>query len=250
MAKHVALARIPAGERGIMFDNALIRVSASSEYRAHQGRIAVMIQNKTSSTLSGVKVVLPSSDTLGIKKQDPADTIGPNGEVKLLLAVECIKPFLDVPSFDVIFKYSGGACTYNLPMPFSIASFLEPIVVEKADYMARWKSLEGENREAQEVFMSAPGRPVSADLMTSIRSTLFPALHLALAPGLDSESTATACCSLRTGTLAQDGASTVSVGAMLRLEADFAQGRYRLTVRAKHPTVAIALKALIKSHLA
>jgi hypothetical protein len=226
-----------------------VRVSASAEYRAYQGRVAVFVLNKTSASLSSLGVTLPVVDFLTLKKQDPGTTVQPNEEAKLLLAVDCVKPFVDVPDFTIDFNSPPGTCSYTLPLPLSIAAFAEPIVVEKADYMARWKSLEGEDREVQEVFAAAPNMPMSADLMAKVRASLFPALHLGLAPGLDSDTTATACCSLRTGTLAQDGATPISVGTMLRLEADLGSGRYRITVRAKHPTVAHAFKALVKSHL-
>ena len=195
-------------------------------------------------------MTVPSNDSLGIKKQDPPNIIQPNEEVKLLLAVECIKPFTEVPELIYDFVTSAGAFSYNLPLPCSIASFAEPIVIEKADYMMRWKSLEGEGRETQEVFQSNPNLPASVELVGKIKSSLFPALHLGMASGLDSDTTATACCSVRTGTLAQDGITNISVGAMVRLEADVNGGRYRITVRAKHPSVAHALRELIKSHLA
>ena len=85
--------------------------------------------------------------------------------------------------------------------------------------------------------------------MTSIRNTLGPALKLGPATGLDTETTYTACATFRTGTTAPDGSGLISVGGMMRLEADAAQGRVRVTARAKHGTVALAMKNAIKAHL-
>ena len=227
----------------------MLRISAAAEFRAHQGRIAVFLLNKTSGTINNLAVNLPTNDSLGLKKQDPPSVVQPNEEVKLLLAVECIRPFTEIPELTFDFVTLSGAFSYNLLLPCTVASFAEPIIIEKADYMMRWKSLEGEGRETQEVFTCNPNLPASVELVGKIKSSLFPALHLGLAPGLDSETTATACCSIRTGTLAQDGVTNVSVGAMVRLEADINGGRYRITVRAKHPSVAHALRDLVKAHL-
>jgi len=74
-------------------------------------------------------------------------------------------------------------------------------------------------------------------------------LKLGLAADLDSDTTITGCTSFRTGTMGPDGAA-ISVGAMIRLEADVAGGRFRATVRSKNGPVAQALKNAFKQQLA
>ena len=54
---------------------------------------------------------------------------------------------------------------------------------------------------------------------------------------------------LTTGTLNAEGAP-IAVGAMMRLECDPGQQRYRVTVRAKHPTISLAIKNLLHTLLA
>lgn len=85
--------------------------------------------------------------------------------------------------------------------------------------------------------------------MASIRNTLGPALKLGQATGLDTDTTYTGCATFRTGTTAPDGSGLISVGGMMRLEADAANGRIRVTARAKHGMVALAMKDAIKSQL-
>lgn len=97
----------------------------------------------------------------------------------------------------------------------------------------------------QEVFQS--NKQITPQLMASIRNTLAPALKLGHATGLDSDTTFTACATFRTGTTAPDGSGLISVGGMMRVEADPAQGRMRITARAKHGKVALAMKNAIKS---
>ena len=111
--------------------------------------------------------------------------------------------------------------------------------------MPRWKALEGEDREVQEVFSSAV--PITAQLMQEIRSVYAPALHLGLATGLDTDLTVTGCASFRTGTPAPEGGGNISIGVMMRLEADISGNRFRVTVRAKHKLISMALKNVLKA---
>ena len=98
----------------------------------------------------------------------------------------------------------------------------------------------------QEIFPASS--PISPDTMHWIKGTVFPSLHIGIASELDTVTTCTGCCSFRTGTLNAEGVP-IAVGAMLRLEGDFVQQRYRLTVRAKHKTISVAIMNLLKQIL-
>ena len=113
--------------------------------------------------------------------------------------------------------------------------------------MARWKTLESEKGEQQEVFTAS--KPIDASTLAFIRQQLVPALKLGLAEGLDNENTVTGCSSFRTGTPGPDG-NPLAVGGMIRIEADAKGNRFRVTVRAKHPAIALALKEAYKIQLA
>ena len=171
---------------------------------------------------------------------------------KLTLLVECLKPFADAPELKLSFTEvtnSGSRKQYEYPLrlPITAAAFCEPVTLDKASYMPRWKALEGEDREVQEVFSSA--KPVTPQLVQQIRQMVVPGLHLGLATGLDTELTVTACASFRTGTPSPDGAGNIAVGAMMRLEGDAAGNRFRITVRAKHPLISLAIKNVLKAEL-
>ena len=100
--------------------------------------------------------------------------------------------------------------------------------------------------QAQEIFPASS--TITTDTLQWIKHTVFPSLHIGIASELDSDTTCTGCCSFRTGTLNAEG-TPIAVGAMMRLEADCVQQRYRLTVRAKHPIISQAIKNLLKSIL-
>ncbi|CAE7565460.1 ap2a1-1, partial [Symbiodinium microadriaticum] len=182
---------------------------------------------------------------------EPATRISLADSTKLTLLVECMKPFDSAPELTLSFtEVSGGSrkqYVYPLRLPITAAAFCDPVVLDSASYMPRWKALEGEDREVQEVFASS--KPVTADLVNHIRQSVVPGLKLGLANGLDSALTVNACASFRTGTPAPDGAGNIAVGAMMRLEGDAAGNRFRITVRAKHPLIAKALKNVLKAEL-
>lgn len=113
--------------------------------------------------------------------------------------------------------------------------------------MSRWKSLDGAELEQQEVFVSHI--PITPNYVNAVRMKCIPGLKMGLATGLDTDLTVTACCSFRTGTAAPDGSGNISVGALMRIEGDAASSRFRITVRAKHPKIAEAIKNIVKSQL-
>ena len=116
-------------------------------------------------------------------------------------------------------------------------------------YMTRWRALEQDKIEEQEVIKANMGGiAVDENLVAMIRTKLFPKLNIGLAEGLDTAMTGTGCLSFRTGTAGPDG-QPIAVGAMLRLEADQKSGMFRVTVRAKNATVAKSLMTCVKQQL-
>eukprot|EP00604_Paraphysomonas_vestita_P001033 CAMPEP_0174821540 /NCGR_PEP_ID=MMETSP1107-20130205/9052_1 /TAXON_ID=36770 /ORGANISM="Paraphysomonas vestita, Strain GFlagA" /LENGTH=853 /DNA_ID=CAMNT_0016038711 /DNA_START=353 /DNA_END=2914 /DNA_ORIENTATION=- len=241
----------PPGKVSTLFENSVIQITTQSEYRAHQGRVLVLFHNKTDE-IQDLNVSISSSiDYLRFQKNDPAPRISLADQTKMALAVESVKPFSEAPEMIVSFtEVTRGIKTrysYPLRLPITATSFFEPIVLEKNDFMQRWKALEGEDKEVQEVFTSS--QPISSQLIQSVRANLAPALHLGLGVGLDTDFTVTACASFRTGTPNPEGGGNISVGTMMRLEGDAAGGRFRITVRSKHKAISLALKNVVKSQL-
>lgn len=236
------------GKPAVLYEDSLVRLTVQWQYSAHQGRLMIIVNNLSNEDLSDVRFNIPEVDYLKIAvTQDIGSKINFGEQSRYLLAVECLKPFSDAPEINLYFRTRQGAFAYPLRLPITAACFFEPVVLDKANYMTRWKALEGEDREVQEVFQSS--KPVTPQLMAFIREGCANALKFGPAQGLDTELTFTGCATFRTGTLAPDGSGMISVGGMLRLEADAAQGRMRITARAKHGKVALAMKNVIKAQL-
>ena len=117
------------------------------------------------------------------------------------IAVECLKPFSLPQAPKISLSFSCGRESFRVPLtlPVTVSSFFEPMPLDKATYMTRWKALEGADREAQEVFSS--GRPVTAELVAGVRGAMFSALRIAPATELDNDFTATGCATLKTGNI-------------------------------------------------
>jgi AP-2 complex subunit alpha len=237
-----------AGKQATLYEDSFVRLTVSFEYRAHQGRLVIYVHNLSGDDITDLKFTIPPIDSLRVAiTQEPSSRVGFSDQTRVLIGLECLKPFAEPPEMIFEFRTRAGKHVYPLRIPVTAACFLEPVVVDKPTYMQRWASLEGEDRETQEIFQS--GKPVTPQLMAFIREALGPALKLGQAQGLDSDTTFTACASFRTGTPAPDGNGLLSVGCMLRLEADPAQSRIRITARAKHGKVAVAVKNVLKAQL-
>lgn len=246
-----ALVRAPA-TKALLARTDLLKISVSADYRAHQGRLAVFFDNISNFDILNLKVAVVCAAScqgaLNVKQQDPSVRVSPGEEGRMQLAVECLRPFAETfpLEMEVRFTVSGSAYAYTLQLPVAAVCFFDALPADKATYMARWKALDGGDGEAQLVFSSA--RPVDAALMQHVRGALAPAMKLGLAEGLDNERTLTGTSTFLTGTAGADG-KPVSVGVMMRLEADFAQSKFRITARSKHAAVAQAVKNFVVNQL-
>ena len=101
--------------------------------------------------------------------------------------------------------------------------------------------------ETQEVYSSK--LTITPELVNTMRTKLYPKLKIGIANELDTPTAITGCCTFRTGTKGPDG-NPIVVGALVRLEGDTSQNRFRITVRAKHPIIAQAIKNILMQHTA
>ena len=239
-----------AGKQGPLFEGPSLRVGCSSEFRAHMCRLTLHLVNTDSASITNLKLTSAESGEVNIQvMQNPPSSLDGNktDATKIQIQLECMKPFMESPEVTLTYSIHGITYEFPLKLPISPFSFCEPVSLDGPAYMSRWKLLEGEDRESQEVFQS--GQSLSVDVVSHIKQSIFPSLHIAIADGLDSDVTVTGCCSFRTGTMSPDGSGMIVIGALMRLEADVNSGRYRITVRAKHGKVAVALKNTIKAIL-
>lgn len=232
-------------QKCVYFEDELLRVMIACDYRLHQGRIALLITNKTGTQLINLKVSSSSSNAINIRVQDPnTTTLSPNEDAKLFIAVDCMRPFDIIPIMSICFNIGQAPYNYDMKLPLAATSFMEAVAIQDKDiYLQQWKVMIGEGLENQEVFTSS--KPLTSDYLDHIRNILFPNLHIGLMPSLDTNQSITGVTSFRTGTPGNDG-NLLSVGALLRIEADLSQNKFRVIVRAKNPIVSKSLKDALK----
>ena len=243
-----AILLAPPGQISVLFEDQNITINYVSEFRNHQARLSFQIVNKAPTPINDLTSLTQSTDMLRVSQQGPSSGIAVGTSDRLQLTVDCMRPF----DIDLTLKmaYSCGGSPliqYNVPLPLKITSFFQPITLDKNVFMERWKAINGADEEIQETFSSS--QPISADLMNNLRSSILPNLNIGMATDIDSATTATGCSTFRTGSMGPDGVTPIVVGAMMRLEADVASGRFRITVHSKNKTVGMGLVSTIKSLL-
>lgn len=235
-----------SGASTVLFENSLMKILVTSQYRAHQTRMTLMF-NSISDEITNFSATLSATEFARVQRQEPSSRISMADQTKLDLFFDCLRPFSSVPDLTVSFSVGQRRYSYPMKLPLTASAFFEPVTLDKADYMARWKALEGGEQEQQEVFLASI--PITPNYVNAVRTKCIPGLKLGIATGLDTDLTVTACCSFRTGTAAPDGSGNISIGALMRIEGDVASNRFRITVRAKHPEIAKAIKNIVKSQL-
>lgn len=228
-----------ANNKAQLYENGAFSLTYMADYRLHAARVAIFLSAKQA--IQSVQLTVNSPEGLNIRLQTtelPGVAVGE--EQRILLAVETMRPFADAPQLSLTYTVRGGrTTTATVKLPITVVSFSAPLPADKTTYMNRWKAITAERTENQLIFSSA--RTVDATLFNYIRTELFPAAQVGLAEGLDNDRTFTGSLSFQTGTQGADG-KPVAVGAMLRIEADAANNKFRITVRATHPTVSAAVK--------
>lgn len=248
-----ALVTAPAG---VLFEDGSVQVGVKHEYKGSQARVGLFYGNKSGGELVGFAAALAPAPFLRVQvAQDAPSSVGPGQQARQQLLVEAMRPFdyAEAPTLTVRFTLQGRAHEYGLPVPIVPTGFCEPVTLAAGDFMARWRSLEGQNRERQEI-ISTPalaGFSFEPAAVAAFKQRLLEGLHLAQAPGVDAtDASVSAACSFRTGATGPDG-NKLSVGALLRVEFNAQARAVRVTSRAVHGAIAGALvntvKALVSS---
>eukprot|EP00595_Chromulina_sp_UTEXLB2642_P003069 CAMPEP_0196763226 /NCGR_PEP_ID=MMETSP1095-20130614/3660_1 /TAXON_ID=96789 ORGANISM="Chromulina nebulosa, Strain UTEXLB2642" /NCGR_SAMPLE_ID=MMETSP1095 /ASSEMBLY_ACC=CAM_ASM_000446 /LENGTH=204 /DNA_ID=CAMNT_0042115961 /DNA_START=1814 /DNA_END=2425 /DNA_ORIENTATION=+ len=93
-----------ANEKVILYDDEIITLSISSEYRFHQGRLSIYVANKTGAVLSNLLISIPTYPHLAIKIADYNNSIDSSNEIKVLVAVQALRPYDTYPNITVSFN--------------------------------------------------------------------------------------------------------------------------------------------------
>lgn len=259
-----AFSNLCTSPSGVLFENALLQVGVKHEYVGAQGRITVFFGNLGKSPLTNFRAVIEDADHLKVQKQgteglldeeeDGGCTVAVRTQAKLLLIVEVMAPFDDAPAMRVCFKTAKGEShEYALRLPIVATCFMEPVTLEPSAFMQRWKSLEGQDRECQEIIKApADTAKIDEEYMKRITKIVTDGLKFGRCKGVDPTPwTVSGAATFRTGARDMNG-NNINVGCLVRVEANPQAGAFRVTTRTLHPLCSKAIKnvALVSIKLA
>mmetsp|Transcript_29697 Transcript_29697/g.69658 ORF Transcript_29697/g.69658 Transcript_29697/m.69658 type:complete len:992 (-) Transcript_29697:255-3230(-) len=262
-AMRKAFSNLCTSPSGVLFENALLQAGVKHEYVGAQGRISVFFGNLSSTSLHNFKVNIDDCEHLRMQKQGtdglfdedgPGCTVAVRTQAKLLLMVEVTAPFDDAPAMRISFETDEGVRhEYPLRLPIVATCFMEPVTLEPGAFMQRWKSLEGQDRECQEVVKAPPNAPkINEEYMERIAKIITDGLKFGRCPGCDPTPwTVSGAATFRTGAKDLNG-NNINVGCLVRVEANPQAGAFRVTTRTLHPLCSKAVKnvALVSIKLA
>jgi AP-2 complex subunit alpha len=138
---------------GVLFENDLIQIGVKQEFRGSQGRINLFYGNKGSDNYNNFKVSYEAGPSFRLQAEDMGNCLASRQQLKQQIMIESMGPFTSSPVMKVSFTRNNGASyLYNLKLPATVTSFIEPVPLVRDDFMKRWGALEGQEREQQEVF--------------------------------------------------------------------------------------------------
>ncbi len=255
VAKLFTRATIAGPVKAMLYENEILSIDCLADYRGAQARLTVTMYNKSDHDISGVFFDTQLSfegDYIAAKVNPPAgSSVGSMDEIKLQVALASRRPFSgdprQAPTCTIKYSQHGAAREVALRLPMTVCSFCEPLVLNKDQYMAAWRALDGAQNHAHVFHIGSSLGSITDNLLAKLRANLFPKLHLGLIDGIDNANSITAACSFKTTTPGPAG--PLSVEAYLRMEADRAGGRFRITTRAKHPKIAEAITLILENQL-
>ncbi|KAL3764945.1 hypothetical protein ACHAWU_003805 [Discostella pseudostelligera] len=254
-AMRKAFSNLCTSPSGVLFENSLLQVGVKHEYVGAQGRISVFFGNLHSSPLHNFKVKVDQPDHLRTQMQGTQDvlddgesdtpgcTVATKTQAKLLILVEVTAPFDDAPSMRITFQTEQGERhDYPLRLPLVATCFMESVNLDPGAFMQRWKSLEGPDRECQEVMKLPPASEIDEAYMDRVANVIINGMKFGRCQGVDPTPwTVSGAATFRTGAKDLNG-NNINVGCLVRVEANPKANAFRVTTRTLHPLCSKAIK--------
>ncbi|KAK1747224.1 AP-2 complex subunit alpha-2 [Skeletonema marinoi] len=254
-AMRKAFSNLCTSPSGVLFENAMLQVGVKHEYVGAQGRISVFFGNLHATALHNFKVKVDQPDHLRVQMQgtqgliddgegDEGCSIENKTQAKMLLLVEVTAPFDDAPSMRITFETEEGERhDYPLRLPLVATCFMEPVNLDPGAFMQRWKSLEGQDRECQEVMRLPPNSSgIDEEYMSRVSNIIVNGLKFGRCEGVDPTPwTVSGAATFRTGAKDVNG-NNINVGCLVRVEANPKANAFRVTTRTLHPLCSKAIK--------
>ncbi|URE08159.1 Alpha adaptin AP2, C-terminal domain, partial [Musa troglodytarum] len=225
-------------DSGVLYEDPHIQIGIKAEWRAHHGHVVLFLGNKNTSPLVSVQALILPPTHLKMELSLVPETIPPRAQVQCPLEFVNLRASRDVAVLDISYKFGTATGNIKLRLPAVMNKFLHPISVTAEEFFLQWKSLSGPPLKLQEVLRGV--KPLSLPEMAN----LFTSLHLAVAPGIDTNPNNLIACA----TFYSE--STRAMLCLIRVETDPSdRTQLRITIASGDPTLTFELKERIKEYL-
>ncbi|KAL9107313.1 MAG: hypothetical protein Q9227_007765 [Pyrenula ochraceoflavens] len=237
--------RLFFASEGVLFEDAQIQVGVRSEYRAHIGVVKLYFTNKSSFSVGSFTTTLDNPSTAGLKvdtKSLPEPNVGAGQQVQQTAFFMCKGAFDECPTIRL--SYLAGALqAYTLKLPVLPHKYMEPSELSAEDFFKRWKQIGGGPLEAQSTFGLTPTKGSSREMGAANTRRIAEGFKWRLLPGVDPNPKNLVGCAV----YQMEGGKC---GALLRLEPNYEQKMFRVTIRATQEAVPGVLLKSMQERLA
>ena len=233
---------------GPFYDDGSMQIAIKVEVRGSQARVLFMFRNQSPTEVKDFEVLV--KDEAGLLRHQLStvpSSVAALAQGQFQMMVECMKPVYPGPVLTLTY-IDGlmGKRSNTLNLPILITSFNEPLIVQGADFMARWQQLTSAGQEMQQVFR--PSRPVTPAAIQKFMTAALQFGHIMDLPD-SSDTVVYGASSLRTGATTQQG-EKISIGCLVKLEIHLQSNSVRVTVRTLHPAATHAIVEVARALLA
>ncbi|KAA8650073.1 hypothetical protein EYZ11_008746 [Aspergillus tanneri] len=234
--------RLYFADEGVLFEDAQIQVGLRSEYRGHMGVVKLYITNKSSFAIGSLTTTVDNRATPSLKadtKSLPEPSVPAAGQTQQTLFFGANGPFTEAPTIRI--SYLAGALqAYTLQLPILMHRYMEPSALSAEEFFKRWRQIGGSPLESQNTFGALAKAQGINELFTR---RVVEGLGWKVLDGVDPNPNNIVGCAVYQF-------ATGKIGCLLRLEPNYDQRMYRVTIRATQEAVPEALAKQMEQKLA
>jgi hypothetical protein len=226
---------------GVLYDCKALQIGYKAQIEnGYQCKMVLYYGNRMPAPLTEVVAQLPESEALKVQAR-PNEPFEVKGGVQIVhyFLWTCRKPFLEIPSLALKFKYNGIQHALVLKVPLLLTSFCLPAQISAQDCLSNWKAY-GAEKEC----IAVRKLPGPADV-TELKTVITTNAHMALVSDVENKAeNFIASSSFQTGTKDANG-NLVTIAILLRVETKAGMNVIRISIRSGHKQVSDAVLASV-----
>ncbi|GBM58752.1 AP-2 complex subunit alpha-2 [Araneus ventricosus] len=213
-------------QNGVLYESNILLIYVESDFQKYRGSIRLKYKNKTFQVMESFVSFFPNDNDhnkLQLRTKPNSTTIPANEEITQDVEVECIQDFTCRPALYLNFFCEGLHQRLDLQLPVTLNKFIEPITLTYDQFFTKWNSLQ----HCKEYSSTFPAKYI---MNKELLRTKLNGLGLSILENIDKNLDNFVCAGIFYS-------QSLPVGILLRLECNFPNFMYRLTIRSIKETV-------------